>query len=674
MRTKSQRVQKEEAQVAFDLARLNSLNSKPQEALEYFKSAVQLAPKNSKYLSRLGLELHQLEKKSDVAIRLILRSIAIDSMKYGGIIHEKIALNYLNLGSIKSSQKKYASALNYLGNALTIFTEIYGSRHIMVGRTCNKISTIYQDLGDYEEALIYSNNGLKAMRGTFAGELQPFAGDSYHNLAETHLSKGSLEIALQYGEKAFEIQKFWYGDNDSNTANVRITLGFIYYALKKFDLANGHCEKALATYQNSFGENHYSVASAYMMLAMILKKQGDYQKALKKYQKALDVSINFYGETHSSVAILYDNIGDVFVDDNQVSKSIEYFKKSLNTFQKINSLSFQKIAFINFKLGNIYNDLGDYSSALNFYRNAMSFEEKLITKYPENIAGYATNLGTVFFSLEVYDSALVYYEKSLRILNGVYSKPHPKIANNNFNIGLVHSEKKEREKAIHHFKQSLFIDQAIFGENHKRVTKRLSRIGREYFQLGYYQEARDYFFRGLKCLKSSQQMDNEEIKLMYSHIGKCFNREGLEKHHIGENKAALKNIRVSLHYSEFAKDSSLTIKCLSNMGEVQKDLGRPDSALFFLDRGIQLAEFLDQPYLTLEKHLPDSLLYDPKYQSFSGLFSHKSLLRELKFHKADCLNLVGKTKEAKMIFIKLKNDAIKRKDKVFLKKIEEKGY
>ncbi|XP_046854991.1 uncharacterized protein LOC124448023, partial [Xenia sp. Carnegie-2017] len=140
---------------------------------------------------------------------------------------------------------------------------------------------------------------------------------------------GNYDKAIEFHEKALEIQKQSLGPNHVDVAGSLNNLGNVYKDTGNYDKAIEFHEKALEIRKQSLGPNHVDVATSLNNLGSVYRGTGNYDKAIEFHEKALEIRKQSLGPNHVDVAASLNNLGIVYIITGNYDKSIEYYEKAL---------------------------------------------------------------------------------------------------------------------------------------------------------------------------------------------------------------------------------------------------------------------------------------------------------------------------------------------------------
>ena len=115
-----------------------------------------------------------------------------------------------------------------------------------------------------------------------------------------------------------------------NDANLYIKLGYDSFQDGDYNKALEYWNKALDIQKEISGEKNEGVAIIYGAISSMHYNLGDYNKALEYYNKALDIQKQILGERHPDTAKSYNSIGEIYYSLGDYNKALEYYNKALD--------------------------------------------------------------------------------------------------------------------------------------------------------------------------------------------------------------------------------------------------------------------------------------------------------------------------------------------------------
>lgn len=295
-----------------------------------------IKPQNPDYNLKMAIESY---KKNDYnnAIKFCKKALK-ESIKKTSEFSTETADIRTNLGAIYNYKFKYDKALSQLKKAKKSYNmnNIYDERlafcYSYIGDACSSLDLYYDDaLSNYKKALEIQKKIL--------GENHPDTAFTNSNIGKTYCLLGQYEKALQYGNKALEIQK---DRKDVNSSIIYNIIGNIHYSIGDYKNALEYNYKALKIQKEILGGEHSNTSITYNNIGNIYCFLEDYEKALEYNNKALGIQKKILGKQHPNTAISYNNIGWIFALSKIYKKEIgdlnvaeaKYFTEASKYFER----------------------------------------------------------------------------------------------------------------------------------------------------------------------------------------------------------------------------------------------------------------------------------------------------------------------------------------------------
>ena len=374
----------------------------------------------------------------------------------------------------------------------------------------------YKD-GDYNKALEYYNKALDIQK-QILGEKDPDTVASYISIGRIYYVLGSYNKALEYYNKALDIRKQISGERHPNTAIIYNNIGGVYYVLGDYNKALEYYKKSLDIQKQVLGEKHVDTATSYKIIGAIYDDLSDYNKALEYYNKALDIRKQILGDKHPDTEVIYNNIGGIYHSLGDYNKALEYLNKSLYIQKQILGDKHPDIATSYNNIGGVYSSIGDYNKALEYLNQALDIRKQILGEKHSDTATSYMSIGGIYHSLGDYNKALEYLNKSLYIQKQILGDKHPNIAASYNNIGEVYSKLGDYNKALECYNKALDIQKQVLGEQNPDTAISYNNIGLMYIRLKDFNKAYKYIKKAyeiynfnkdksFQILSSSQKKD-----------------------------------------------------------------------------------------------------------------------------------------------------------------------
>lgn len=311
---------------------------KPEMADTYIEKSIQLGKEKNlrKYVglaySRRGRMYHAKAEYANAEANYLK---AITEFTAVGDLNN-VAGNYLNLSALYGSIPDYIKTLEVSQKAIDIYEKI--GKEADLASCYTNVSITYQNLGNRNQALIYMNRALRIFtkvedkRGIAV--VCELIGTNYFEATDKELMEMNvlpsqkINLALAYYNKVLALAE---DIEEEIVADIKIDLGNVYFAIKKYDLALKNYQRAVEISRKSQNKDAYG--TSLHALGNYYQKRNDFGNAIALLNQSLELSVT-HGflelERNSALglSIVYEKQGDF-------RRSLAYFKQYIAVRDKI---------------------------------------------------------------------------------------------------------------------------------------------------------------------------------------------------------------------------------------------------------------------------------------------------------------------------------------------------
>ena len=228
--------------------------------------------------------------------------------------------------------------------------------------TLNFLSKLFDNIGDHDSALIYSDKAVTLSRKL------PF--------------KKGLATALKNNGNIF-----------FNQSNNPKALEYYLSALKVFE---------------EIGDKQ-GVGRCYGNIGNVYQHQKDFSKSLEYYLQALQKFEEIGNK--QVIGITYNNIGEVYRNQKNYEKALEFYFKALKVFKEIDFKMGEGNCYSN--IGIVYDSGSDFQKALDYYLKALKIREEVRDKH--GIGTSYNNMAELLIKMSDFKLAIKYCDSALKI-------------------------------------------------------------------------------------------------------------------------------------------------------------------------------------------------------------------------------------------------------------------
>jgi eukaryotic-like serine/threonine-protein kinase len=214
-------------------------------------------------------------------------------------------------------------------------------------------------------------------------------------------------------------------DQPAVEAEVRATLGTIFYDLGDYDRAEKQQVEALSLNQRVFGEESTNTASSLRDLASTLWDRGSLAEAEAKFRAALELRKKLLGPTDAQVAGTLNDLGLVLWTRGDLSEAKNLVSQALALRQKLLLPGDQRLVESLSDLGLVLWEQGELAESEFKLRGAQDLIKDIQGEEYQSIrAGALNNLGNVLLSQGRLAEAEDLYHQAMDQMKTVPKHPH----------------------------------------------------------------------------------------------------------------------------------------------------------------------------------------------------------------------------------------------------------
>ena len=300
----------------------------------------------------------------------------------------EIALAYSRL---YQEEKDYDEALVWAEQALRASEQKQNTDSLI--RTLCSISSLLILKNKLFEAQEYARRGLRLLNDEMSESLRA---EVYYQLCQVHIKRQEYSQTLEYSEAILEISRRYQDVEKELTALNNIA---IYYAnISDYKTAMQYFLEAL---EKSKRINYRAyIAQSQINIATIYASLFNYREATKRYQSVL----NDYSDVLDNYrkVILYNNLGNNFYLIDEPEEAVKHFQRALDLAERINYR--EMIAHILAQQSRCVAALKMPDQALQLAQQAQKLIDELGDINGKQIN--LINLGNIYYERKAYDQAI----------------------------------------------------------------------------------------------------------------------------------------------------------------------------------------------------------------------------------------------------------------------------
>ena len=249
------------------------------------------------------------------------------------------------------------------------------------------------------------------------------------------------------------------------------------------------------------------------------------------------------------------------------------------------SAGFQKAYQLSFRIGLFLLEQGEHAKALDIFNDMRQFLETKTTKTNEDedkIGSLYLVIGAIYEETGLWNSALSMYMNSLQISNKTDNRAGKARVYNN--IGVLYFKRNEHVKAEDLFNKAIAINKSL--NNRRELFNNYNNLVGIYKARHNTAKALEYELIALNQLDINKNF--YDLSIVYSNIGNLYQD-------MGNPTVALSFFQQAAGIQKSKSFPVGLIRTQLSISSVYENLHMLDSATFYMDESLKLAEILNNP-------------------------------------------------------------------------------
>ena len=272
---------------------------KVQEALPFFKTALEVKPEVAQYSVSYIQALLKIDRIDDA-------KEVLEQAKHNGITHKSLdklgkligSSNSMNSSTKEPSQEQLQSLINLHTQAQYNDAQAEASKLL---KHFSHSATLYNILGSVNRELGKLDEAIQAYYTALS--IKPKYAEAYYNMGNALKEKGDLDAALKAFRQAVSLKPRF--------VEAHYNIGNILVSQNELETAEEVYKKVIAV--------EPSHVKAYINLGYVLKNLSKFDEALATYKKARAID--------PQNAMIYNNLGNTYREQGKPKEALENYKK-----------------------------------------------------------------------------------------------------------------------------------------------------------------------------------------------------------------------------------------------------------------------------------------------------------------------------------------------------------
>ncbi len=374
------------------------------------------------YANTLGILGELYGKKSDfVKSETFLLQSSIIRKKVLGEKSSEYASSLSQIANLYQKTSKLIQALTLRKQAMNIFKEVLGEKDGYpkgdYARSVNEYAETALILSYLDIAEVHLLQA-KALYLQLYGENAIQLSTLYTNFVDFYMKTSKFNLAVEYAQKTYDIDKKILGENHPEFATTTMNLGRTLMYASKYDQAETYLKQSLSIRTKLFNENHFTCAYSYQNLAELYARMSLNKEAITFAEKANTIFLKTFGKNSVEYAVTTNILGEQAVINANYSLAETKFIESLSIIIQILGKNNPFYMLVLQNLTNVYLNTGKVKEGMNLYNYLQDYYMTDAGANDPNICSFTMMMA--FTHAQAGNKEMA--EKLINIAAGMYSK------------------------------------------------------------------------------------------------------------------------------------------------------------------------------------------------------------------------------------------------------------
>ena len=514
--------------------------------------------------------------------------------------------NLIMLSQIYWSQRDIDKAVTTLEKAISYYKSDEDKSTQEYAAAIYTMAILYGENGDYEKEIEAYKEVMQIL-----GEKHGAYHNVLNNIGQSYNKLGNYEQALDYTEQSI----IAINSENPNYAMRLQNKAFILVSLGNFKEAEEVYKHALTSMESRLGEIHPNYGQLLNNVGRMYLAKGDLLAAKDYFEEALDVFLKNHEETDKRYSYQLNDYANTLFQLNEKDKAIALMKKNLKLEKDNHRNETQNYYLLQAALGRAYNEIQNYSEALPLLENA-SIQSSITSgkNHPIN-RSILSELAKTYIGLNDIEKAIPILEASNEILKNQIDdifkfrseKEKKQFLNtviHNFNAlqSLEFSDKNDKEKLNELNLNNQLMLKGLLLNNSKDVLNELSKLNDSLIssKIGSFKTSKRQLFKlmTINDKNKTQKIDslNTVINVKETELVKLYSTNFSNNYSLLKDwttvKNALNNNEVAIEFSNYITSTSYGEKSTQYVAYIYtKNSTAPELVPLFEER--KLVEILE---------------------------------------------------------------------------------
>jgi non-specific serine/threonine protein kinase/serine/threonine-protein kinase len=322
-----------------------------------------------------------------------------------------------------------------------------------------------------------------------------------YTLGYAYWSVGVYELAESHLKPAIEACLDHLGLEHPTTLECTVTLGWTYLFQNRFDDAEQLFTQTLEGVRRVLGEEHKQTGYSMWSLGTLYWWQGRYEEAKPLLEKAFEISMSQRGKEDWHTVQTMSSLVWVYISQGRYEEAKQLAQKALAINLPLRGEKDYWTLTLKVQVAFILWNLGCYEQAEQVGLEALDGRRSLYGEEHADTLWAMWCMGIVYSSQRRYEEAKSLFNEVLTTAQPMLGNTHLLIAYSMYRLGTVYLSQEQYDQSEELLSKALEIERRILGEEHPEILRNVNSLAVLHTRQKQYEEAERLFHEGLEGRK-----------------------------------------------------------------------------------------------------------------------------------------------------------------------------
>lgn len=342
--------------------------------------------------------------------------------------------------------------------------------------TLNRLGSLTRELGRYDEAMDYHQKALNIQKSG-NGVAKAMTAETCVLIGMVKSKLSEFKSALDLHEDSLIVLKKTLGEDHLSVSKTMAQIGSVHYELSNWEKAMEYLAEAEKIQLETVGEMNRDTLETQALIGRVLSATGSFEEALLKFSNVYERQNILFNSKHPTIADTLSYIGDCFLVQGMATEARGKFVHCYN--MRKHFFTVDQIHIAESMVDIIRARSGQPGRALEIYQNAQEVYEEYLPDNHVHIGRLRVYEGDSYAELLNFTMAIERYEQAKQIFyttfGGEFNIDYATVM---VSIGRALLRKCDYDSAKKTFTSALGIYQQILPEGHLKLESTLNDLGR----------------------------------------------------------------------------------------------------------------------------------------------------------------------------------------------------